>query len=91
MNTTNINVRVSAELKKQAEELFEDLGLSMSSAITLFLKSAVNNDGIPFDIKRTPNAVTRKALDEYELMEKHPEKYKRYNSFDEVLKEIIDA
>lgn len=36
MNTTNINVRVSAELKKQAEELFEDLGLTMSSAITLF-------------------------------------------------------
>lgn len=91
MNTTNINVRVSVELKKQAEELFEDLGLSMSSAITLFLKSAVNYDGIPFDIKRTPNLVTRKVLNEYELMEKHPEKYKRYNSFDEVLKEIIDA
>lgn len=91
MNTTNINVRVSAELKKQAEELFEDLGLTMSSAITLFLKSAVNNDGIPFDIKIIPNAVTRKALDEYELMEKQLEKYKRYNSFDEVLKEIIDA
>ena len=61
------------------------------SLLNLFLKSAVNNDGIPFDIKRTPNLVTRKALDEYELMEKHPENYKRYNSFDEVLKEIIDA
>ncbi len=91
MNTTNINVRVSIELKKQAEELFEDLGLTMTSAITMFLKSAVNNDGIPFEIKRTPNAETRAALDEYELMLKHPEKYKRYNSFEELLNEVKDA
>ena len=37
MATTNINVRVDADLKKSAEELFEDLGLNMSSAIIMFL------------------------------------------------------
>ena len=50
--TSNINVRVSTELKQSAEELFEDLGLSMSAAITLFLKNAVNSNSIPFEIKR---------------------------------------
>ena len=40
MTTANINVRVDAELKKEAEGLFNDLGLNMSSAITMFLKSA---------------------------------------------------
>ena len=50
--TTNINVKVDEELKKDADKLFCDLGLNMSTAITMFLKSAVNNDGIPFEIKR---------------------------------------
>lgn len=49
MATTNINVRVDTELKHSAEELFSDLGLSMSSAVTMFLISAVNNNGIPFE------------------------------------------
>ena len=51
MATTNINVRVDTELKQSAESLFNDLGLNMSTAITMFLKSAVSYDGIPFEIK----------------------------------------
>ena len=38
MATTNINVRVDANLKQSAEALFADLGLNMSTAITMFLK-----------------------------------------------------
>ena len=38
MATANINVRVDENLKKEAEGLFNDLGLNMSSAITMFLK-----------------------------------------------------
>lgn len=38
MATTNINVRVDANLKQSAESLFADLGLNMSTAITMFLK-----------------------------------------------------
>lgn len=39
-----------------------------------------------FEVKRpTPNAETKTALDEYEEMEKNPNKYKRYGSFDEIL------
>ena len=36
MSTTNITIRMDSELKKQAEELFSDLGLSMTAAITVF-------------------------------------------------------
>ena len=46
MATTNINVRVDTELKQSAETLFNDLGLNMSTAITMFLKSAVSHNGI---------------------------------------------
>jgi DNA-damage-inducible protein J len=90
MATTNINVRVDSELKKSAEELFDDLGINMSTAITMFLKTAVSHEGIPFDIKRQiPNAETRAALAEYEEMKRNPEKYKRYHSFNEVIEDVI--
>ena len=90
MATTNINVRIDTELKQSAEELFDDLGLTMSAAITMFLKSAVNHDGIPFEVKRfTPNAETRAALAEYDEMKKNPGKYKRYDSFDDLMTEVL--
>ena len=73
MATTNINVRVDSELKSQAEALFSDLGMNMSTAIIMFLKSAVNHDGLPFEVKRfAPNADTRAALSEYAEMKKKP-------------------
>lgn len=90
MGTANINVRVDADLKKSAEELFNDLGLTMSSAITVFLKSAVSHDGIPFEVKRAvPNAETKAALAEYEAMKKNPESYRRYRSFDDMVDEVL--
>lgn len=90
MSTTNINVRVDSTLKQEAETLFNELGLNMSSAITMFLRSAINHNGIPFEIKRPSfNAETRAALDEYEEMKNSPDSYKRYGSFDEVLDEVF--
>jgi len=90
MANANINVRVDAELKRSAEILFEDLGLTMSSAITIFLKSAVKHEGIPFEIRRyAPNAETRAALAEYKEMKKNPGNYKRYKSFDDMADEVL--
>lgn len=90
MSTTNINVRVDTELKQSAEALFHDLGLNMSAAITMFLKSAVTHDGIPFEVKRqTPNAETKAALAEYNEMKNDPETYKRYSSFDQLMDEVF--
>ena len=89
MATTNINVRVDSELKQNAENLFNDLGLNMSVAITMFLKSAVSHDGIPFELKRqAPNADTIAALAEYEEMKRNKAAYKRYSSFDDMFGEI---
>ncbi len=57
MATTNINVRVDEDLKKSAEQLFAELGLNMSSAITVFLRSSVDYNGIPFEIRKTNRTV----------------------------------
>ena len=89
MATTNINVRVDSDLKQSAEALFNDLGLNMTSAITMFLKSAVSYDGIPFEVRRIPNTETRDALKEYDKMKKDPSGYKHYRSFDELMDEVL--
>ena len=89
MSTTNINVRVDSDLKRSAESLFNDLGLTMSAAINMFLKSAVSYDGIPFEVRRpVPNETTSAALAEYIAMKEDPESYKRYDSFDDLLEEV---
>lgn len=47
----NLNIRVDDGLKKQAEEVLSELGLSISSATTVFLKQVVRSGGIPFELK----------------------------------------
>lgn len=90
MATANVNICIDSALKQEAETLFDELGLTMSSAITVFLRSAVNHNGLPFEVRRfVPNAETKAALDEYEEMKKNPDKYKRYESFDEILDEVF--
>ena len=49
---TNISVRIDENLKKDAETLFDDLGMSMSGAINIFFRQAVREQAIPFEIKK---------------------------------------
>jgi DNA-damage-inducible protein J len=50
-NTTNINVRVDEDLKQRAELIFSELGMTLSTAMNLFLRSSVRYGGIPFDLR----------------------------------------
>ena len=50
MAQTNINIRMDEDLKKQADILFADLGMNMSTAFNVFVRHAVRTGGIPFDI-----------------------------------------
>ncbi|MDR0906484.1 MAG: type II toxin-antitoxin system RelB/DinJ family antitoxin [Oscillospiraceae bacterium] len=45
-----VTIRMDDTLKKQAETLFEELGLNMTSAFVMFAKSAVRRNGIPFEV-----------------------------------------
>ncbi len=88
--TKTLNLRVDAELKAQAEQIFSELGLPTSTAITMFLKSVVRYGGIPFELRtHSPNKETEDALKEYENMKAHPEQYKRYSSFKDAMHEVL--
>lgn len=59
--TEMIRARVEPDLKHEAEEVLETLGLSPTEAITLFYKQVTLSRGLPFPV-RIPNAATRKAI-----------------------------
>jgi addiction module antitoxin, RelB/DinJ family len=85
---TNINIRIDSTTKEEAELLFKDLGMNMSTAINLFLKQSIRNKGLPFTVtKNVPNNETIKAIKEAEEISKHPKEYKTYslNEFENLL------
>jgi DNA-damage-inducible protein J len=56
-----IRARVDPDLKDRAENLLAQLGLTATTAITLFYKQIVQKRGLPFEL-RVPNAATRRAI-----------------------------
>jgi DNA-damage-inducible protein J len=50
--TINVNIRIEENLKQQAEQLFSDLGMNMTTAINVFIRQSVSYGGIPFEIVR---------------------------------------
>ena len=92
MAKVTTTISLDADIKTLAQKLFADLGLDMSTAVNIFLRQAVYENGIPFAIVRDiPNAETIAAIRELEDMKNHPEKYKRYSSFDEIMRDIEDG
>lgn len=90
MSKVSTNISIDADVKKKAQELFEDLGIDLSTAINLFLKQSIRENAIPFSVCREiPNADTIAAMKEADEMDKHPEQYKLYSSFAEILEEVI--
>jgi len=54
MAVTNINVRTDSEIKSKAAEIFNSLGLDMSTAINMFLRQTIRNENLPFTIGVQP-------------------------------------
>lgn len=61
---TNINIRVDENVKRQAEQICQELGMNLSTAVNIFLRQTVRVGGIPFDVRLTPSAQTLAAMDD---------------------------
>ena len=53
--TSTITARVDSEKKRQAEEIFNDIGMTLSGAINVFINEVVMYQGIPFSLRRRPD------------------------------------
>ena len=90
MATTNLNIRTDKAIKDQAEEIFNELGLNVTTAINMFLRAAIREHGIPFELKlEVPNDTTAAAIEESRKMMKDPSA-PRYSSMD-ALKSALDV
>ncbi len=89
MAKTSTNISIDTEIKAKAQELFADFGLDLSTAINMFLRQAVRENAIPFNISReVPNSDTIAAIKEFEEFKRNPNGYKKYSSFSELLSEV---
>ncbi len=90
---TTINVKVNKEDLSLANNILKSLGLNMSTAINMFIKQIIKEDGIPFEIRNPrPSKELLEALQEGEQIEKELKEGKRtgYNNVNEMMKAILD-
>ena len=69
MENINITLRVDKKIKEEAESLYNELGMSLTTAFNIFLRQSIREKGIPFDITlNIPNPTTINAIEEGELL-----------------------
>ena len=90
MATIPTQIRIDEQLKKQSTELFNNLGLDMSGAITMFLKQCVLRNGLPFAVEMPRySQEVLEAMQEAKALSRDPSA-KRYHTFSEALEDIED-
>lgn len=88
MATAPTQIRIDADIKKQATDLFNELGLDMSGAVNLFLHQCVLRGGLPFSVEIPRcNQRTLDAMDEARRISRDPD-VKGYTSMDELRKAL---
>ena len=89
MNATTLNVRVDAELKKEVESCLDEMGLNMSTAITIYLKQIAKLRAIPFQVTANPrlNRTTIAAIEEAERIA-HDPSIKGYRDIDSLMESL---
>lgn len=84
MASTNLNIRTDKAVKDQAEEIFNELGLNMTTAVNMFLKTVIRQNGITLDLRLdVPNETTASAIEEGRKLMNDPSA-PRYSSMDEL-------
>ena len=86
--TANVSFRIDADIKNQADRLFSELGLNMTTAFNIFIRQAIREGAIPFSVTvNTPNAETIAAMLEAERIAHDPD-VKGYTDLDKLFKDL---
>lgn len=88
MASTNFSVRMDSNIKKQCESLYGELGMSLTTAINVFLRQSLRVGGFPFEVRvEQPNKETMAAMLEAEKIARDPG-VKHYSDVEEALREL---
>ncbi len=86
--TTNISIRMDSDVKEQADELFDEMGMTLSTAVNVFVRQALREGRIPFEISLDrPNKETVAAMQEAEKMARDPS-VKGYTDLEELFGDL---
>ncbi len=84
-NITSIHAKIDPQTKRDAKRVLDELGLSMTEAISLYFRQVVLRRGIPFEIS-IPNKVTASTL----RKSKKGEELHEVSDVDELMQEISE-
>lgn len=86
--TTNISIRMDADLKAQADALFGELGMNLSTAFNIFVRQSLREGRIPFEISLDrPDREPVAAMREAERIARDPS-VKGYTDLDELFADL---
>jgi DNA-damage-inducible protein J len=97
-NTALVQVRIEPGLKKEVDKILAENGLDAPTAIRMFFAKVRNSNGLPFQARNVCevceaapryNRTTLRAIKESEKILKHPERYKSYDSAEEMSRDIL--
>ena len=90
MAKSTLKVRMDAELLRELEDFCADVGMSVSTLITVFARRVVKDQMLPFEIKGDiPNKETLAAIEEVKRMKADPSLGKTYSNVDEMMADIL--
>ncbi len=85
-----VSFRMDENLKRSMEQLCDDLGMTMTTAFTIFAKKMTRENRIPFEVSvEQPNADTLAAIAEVQRMKADPSSCKSYASAEEMMEDLL--
>ncbi len=85
MSKTSMSIRLDSEVKEQAQQVFSHLGMDMTTAINIFLRQAIQYQGLPFDVKIDEN---RKLLQVVTDVEQNRNMSRSFESVSDLMEDL---
>lgn len=85
MSKTSMSIRLDSEVKEQAQQVFNYLGMDMTTAINIFLRQAIQYQGLPFDVKIDEN---RKLLQVVTDVEQNRNMSRSFESVSDLMEDL---
>ena len=85
MSKTSMSIRLDSGVKEQAQQVFNHLGMDMTTAITIFLRQAIQYQGLPFDVRLDEN---RKLLQVLTDVDQHRNMSQSFESVSNLMEDL---
>ena len=87
MSKTSMSIRLDSEVKEQAQQVFNNLGMDMTTAINIFLRQAIQYQGLPFDVRLDEN---RKLLEVLTDLDQNRNMSQSFESVSDLMEDLRD-